>query len=66
MYSHSSVEAFIDEGRVAWAESFFPEESNQTLELYSCGGTMRLISMEIYVIEVSMKTQQKSAKCIVA
>jgi len=34
--------------------SIFPEASNQTLELYSTGGTTRLISMEVYELDPAL------------
>lgn len=42
------LEAFYDEGRAYLSSSFFPNETNQSLELFSVGGETRLLSLDVY------------------
>jgi sucrose-6-phosphate hydrolase SacC (GH32 family) len=51
LVDRSSVEAYVDDGRRAFANYFFPEEDNKSLELFSTDGITRLISMDIYELQ---------------
>ena len=48
LVDRSSIEAFYDEGRAYLVSTFYPDESNKTLELFSRGGNTRLISLDVY------------------
>ena len=48
LVDRSSIKAFYDEGRAYLVSTFYPDESNKTLELFSTGGNTRLISLDVY------------------
>ena len=48
LVDRSSIEAFFDAGRACLVSTFYPDESNKTLELFSTGGNTRLISLDVY------------------
>ena len=47
------IEAFFDEGRAYLMSTFFPDDSDQSLEIFSSGGDTKLVSMDIYELKSS-------------
>jgi fructan beta-fructosidase len=51
LVDRSLIEAFYDDGRAYLSTSFFPDEENQSLELFSREGNTRLISLDVYELK---------------
>ena len=51
LVDRSIIEAFYDEGRAYIMSTFYPDKSNQSLELFSTGGNTRLISLDVYELK---------------
>jgi len=46
----SSVEVFANGGQVAMTHLFFPGDQSQGLELFSAGGDVKVVSLDVYAI----------------
>jgi sucrose-6-phosphate hydrolase SacC (GH32 family) len=55
LVDRSSVEVYIDEGRLAFADYFFPIAASQSLELFAEGGSARLVSMDVYELDPAVR-----------
>ena len=47
----ASIEVFVDDGRLAMTEIFFPNEDYAITELFSKGGTIHLLSSKVYMLK---------------
>ena len=61
LVDRSLIEAFYDEGRAYLSTSFFPDEANQSLELFSSGGKTRLVSMDVYELKSAWDRAEPTA-----
>ncbi|MCH7228829.1 glycoside hydrolase family 32 protein [Haloferula sp. A504] len=60
LVDRSLIEAFFDEGRAYLMTSFFPQQDNQSLELFSTGGETRLISLDVHELKSAWDRPQSN------
>lgn len=53
LVDRSSIEAFFDEGRAYLMSTFFPNDEDQSLTVFSSGGSTRLVSLDVYELKSS-------------
>lgn len=58
LVDRSIIEAFFDEGRAYLMSTFFPHDSDQSLEIFSAGGDTKLVSMDVYELKSSWDHEQ--------
>ncbi len=56
----SSIEVFANKGKLVMTDLIFPDSKSQGLELFSVGGSTRLIRLEVYTLESIYKSRQSS------
>ena len=48
LLDRTSLEIFGNEGRISLSFCFLPNPSNTNLEIYACGGEIKIISLKVY------------------
>ena len=51
LVDRSSIEIFGNDGRLSVTDLFFPDGSNEHLELFAEGGDVRVVSLEVNRLE---------------